>query len=71
MCIVVGGWGAGARDLVFVSEAKGKYVGMLMYIRGTSDRLVSGLPGAPYVPKTCYMANVKAETCSCCYIYVM
>ena len=51
MCIVVWGEvGGGARDLVFVSEAKGKYMGMLMYIRGTSDRLVSGLPGAPYVP---------------------
>ena len=28
---------------------------MLLYIRGTSNRLVSGLQGAPYVPKTYYM----------------
>jgi len=51
-----GGKGGGVRDLVCVSEAKGKYMGeMLLYIRGTSDRLVSGRLGAHYVPKTYFM----------------
>ena len=53
------GEGGGVRDLVCVSEAKGKVYGeMLLYIRGTSNRLVSGFLGAPYVPKTyCSMYN--------------
>ena len=43
--------GGGIRDHVCVSEAKGKYVGKMLYIHGVGNWLVSGLLGAPYVSK--------------------
>ena len=43
------GGGDGVRDLVCVSEAKGKYVGKCT--SGVGNGLVSGLLQAPYVSK--------------------
>ena len=37
---------------------------MLLYICGTSNRLVSGLLGAPYVPKTYYTSTLLQLLCS-------